>query len=49
VAQSLPQIIACTLEQYAIILGEVVQMDKSTWLNGAQKGEAGQFAAWLCV
>jgi hypothetical protein len=36
-------------KRYSVLLGGVTQMGESTWLDDAQRGEAGQFAVWLCV
>lgn len=36
-------------KRYSVLLGGVTQMGESTWLDDAQRGEAGQFAVWQCV
>jgi hypothetical protein len=36
-------------KRYSVLLGGVTQMGESTWLDDAQRGEAGQFAVLQCV
>jgi hypothetical protein len=37
------------LKKDKVILGRVMHMDKSTWNNNAETGEAGQVATWFGV
>jgi hypothetical protein len=39
----------CTQKLYSVLVGAVTNKEESTWSNDAQRGEAGQSAAWLCT
>jgi hypothetical protein len=43
------QAMACAQKYYSLVLGDIRSMDKSTWPNDVQEGEAGQSTAWLCA
>jgi hypothetical protein len=38
------QVVACIQKWYSILLGGVMQMIESTWLNDVQRGGACQFS-----
>jgi hypothetical protein len=43
-----PRAVSYTLKYYSLLVSHADD-EQYTWLNEAQKGEAGQFAAWLCI
>jgi len=42
-----PRIVPYTQKYYSFLVSHADE--QYTWLNEAQKGEAGQLAAWLCI
>lgn len=42
-----PRAVSYTLKYYSFLVSHADE--QYTWLNEAHKGEAGQFAAWLCI
>ena len=42
-----PRAVPYTQKYYSFLV--IHAAEQYTWLNEAQKGEAGQFAAWLCI
>jgi len=42
-----PRAVSYTQKHYSFLVSHADE--QYTWLNEAQKGEAGQFVAWLCI
>jgi hypothetical protein len=40
---------ACTQKLYSVLVGDIISKEEPTWSNDAQRGEAGQSAAWRCT
>jgi hypothetical protein len=44
-----PWVMAFIQKQHSVLFGAIANRDTSTWSNDAERGEAGQHAAWLCA